>query len=394
MKDLHERELVFYVLPYIRTDKRVRIRGIEFRSSLDLDDLPSTIRVPLQSLCAMFFLGTHAQIVEMTCGFIFVPHNVKEREGLLRQLHEAQLLIAFLYTGPHPSGGVFLSSEHNSIFIFRVKEVSPLLVWPGQSDDRVKLSADFVKLPQAMIPGFEGTRDGRAWLWVTAGSRVYPEIPNVTLNVSQFLADDLWKLLHWEYHWSLQNLYFSEEKFEQLPGTKERLFTSLEWYVRSCRETIGEDESIIYLCTGLEALLRVSEDERSTERFKDAVTTLVGPIPRLDWWLGQFYAARSNAVHAGVLNAMAFFADADAAKRHRSSPQKHSIKAPEQLTPLRPLIYYGRRVFRICFTTIASSATHVHMLNFPREFVHNDERLREICKRLEQKSAPPLRAPQ
>jgi hypothetical protein len=44
------------------------------------------IKTALQSLCAMFFLGTHAQIVEMTCGFIFVPHNVNERERLLRHL--------------------------------------------------------------------------------------------------------------------------------------------------------------------------------------------------------------------------------------------------------------------------------------------------------------------
>ena len=76
--------------------------------------------------------------------------------------------------------------------------------------------------------------------------------------------------------------------------------------LKKLRGAISESEALVHLAIALESLLKVPSGERLTERFKDAVLTLVGPIPRLDSWLDQFYTARSKAVHEGVPHELMF----------------------------------------------------------------------------------------
>jgi len=383
-----EHELLFAVLPYLRTESRVRIRGIEFRSNRDLADVPTDVQGHLSTLCDMFFLGSDARIRDMTCAYIRAHDRSGKGDKQVRSLYEAQLLIAYLYTSPQPTGGVFLGFEHASMFVFRQRDVSPFLVWPGRSDERVEYLAPVEPELPDLIPGYEGIRNRSSWLWTAPGSRIYPELPHVTLNLSQYLKANLRQLLTWEYNWSLRRLYLSDEDFDHVPGARERIFTSLDWYVRSCRDSISPAEAIVNLCTAMEALLKLSDDDRSSDGFKAAVLTILGPVPRLDWWLDQFYAARCKAVHEGVITELAFYpADRRTLKKRKKESWEKTQEGEDDLPPLQPLIDYGRRVFRICLSSIVSSAYHVREVGLPKQFVHNSERIKDICKKLNAKKA-------
>lgn len=94
--------------------------------------------------------------------------------------------------------------------------------------------------------------------------------------------------------------------------------------------------------------------------------TLVGPVPRLEEWLEQFYQARSSAVHEGRPHQLIFMVQ---------SPKK------EQL-PHRALIMYGRRIFRTCLVTVLTGVAVTEESRIASLLVHNGERLRDICKSL------------
>ncbi len=381
---------VFVVLPYLKTTDRTQIRGVLFRSNRDLEGIPDEIAASLTSLCEMFYLCDGVRIEDMVCAYVRLTSNCAVAEKKLRHLYEAHSLIAYLYSSPQQYSDVFLTFEHSSIFVFHAQDVPSPLVWQGTYlEPRVKRLVAAPTVEARNIPGFEGLRNRTVMLWVTAGSRIYPELPHTTLNFSQSLSSDLYQLLHWNHNWALRELYGSEEDFDQLPETRFRVFTGLEWYLRSCRESISEAEAIVDVAIALESLLKIDEGERLTERFKAAVLTLLGPVPRLDWWLDQFYTARSKAVHEGMPNELTFYPlELDALKRKKKGDKKQRAR-DDQPAPLRPLLDYARRVFRLCLTSILSAASHVQTTNFPKRFVHNDERLTQICKTLSQTDDSP-----
>ena len=139
----------------------------------------------------------------------------------------------------------------------------------------------------------------------------------------------------------------------------------------------GDAEALVHLAIALESLLRVRPGEGLTERFKDA-----GRLPDRyrdsTCWLEQFYTARSKAVHEGVPHDLMFYA-AD----HETVKKRGKDK--EQLIAHRPLIEYGRRIFRLGMTSMFSAATNVQMMGLAKLFVHNQERLESIRKKLDDK---------
>src|SRR4051812_32800660 len=102
---------IYAVYPYLKTRGRIRLRGVEYRSCEDLDDVDPGAREHLKRLCAMFFLGDGVQIREMTCAYIPTGGDRSRQREVLRSAYEAQLLVGYLYSSPHPSGGVFLPAE-------------------------------------------------------------------------------------------------------------------------------------------------------------------------------------------------------------------------------------------------------------------------------------------
>jgi hypothetical protein len=207
------------------------------------------------------------------------------------------------------------------------------LVWQGESyDERIK-RIDSRKIPTTeLVPGYVAIRNRTTQFWVAEGSRIFPELPHITLNFSQDLFDNLQELSSHAHNWALAWLYAS--RHDESPEIRTRVFVSLEWYLRSCRESIVETEALADLAIALESLLRIRHGEGLTERFKDAVLTLLGPVPRLDSWLDQFYTARSKAVHEGTAPDLLFYPlEKDLLKKQR--------KEGAPLIPHRSLIEYG-----------------------------------------------------
>lgn len=292
---------IYCVFPYLKTHGRIRLRGVEYRSSDDLDELEAEPREHLRTLCAMFFLGEDVQIRRMTCAYIPTGGDpIRQREAM-KGAYEVQLLIGYLYSSPHPSGGVFLPAESSTLFILRPERVPACLVWhePGDGED-VTILREPNRSEDGTLEGYEGRRNDAGHLWVAEGSRVYPEMPHQTLNLSQTLAGDVHRFLERDANWAFRRLFLGEASQQKTGQIRDRVFSGLEWYLRSCRDAISESEALVHLAIALESLLRVPSGERLTERFKDAVLTLIGPVPRLDSWLDQFYTARSKAVHEGV----------------------------------------------------------------------------------------------
>jgi hypothetical protein len=374
---------IYGVFPYLKTRERIRLRGVEFRSSDDLDDVAPGPREHLKALCAMFFLGDGVQIRRMTCAAIPAGIDPASRHEAMRAAYEAQLLVGYLYSSPHPSGGVFLPAESSTLFLFRPDRVPASLAWhePGEGAD-VAIVREPRKSESGFLEGYEGRRNDAAHLWVAGGSRVYPELPHQVLNLSQTLAEDVYRFLERDAYWAFRRLYLAEDSRQIAGAVRDRVFSGLEWYLRGCRRAISESEALVHLAIALEGLLRVPAGERLTERFKDAVLTLIGPVPRLDSWLDQFYAARSKAVHEGVPHELMFFA-VDQDQLRKKQPQ-----GGEPRIPHRSLIEYGRRIFRLCLTNLVSAAENADAISLDRLFVHNGERVQAICRALARRDEP------
>jgi hypothetical protein len=370
----------FAFFPYLVTRERVSIRGIEFRSNQDIAGLDADVQEHLTALSQMFFLEDGVRIEQMICAYLELPNDKQQQEDALRRLHEARLLVGYLYSHPHPSGGVFLPYENSTLFVFRMGDtpcnpgmVFTSLVWQGPHHGRRVKQVEPREIPSDdLTPGYAGTRNQTIQLWVARGSRIYPELPHVTLNYSQELSDNLQMLLYHPYHWALAYLYFPPQDYP--PDLRSRVFVSLDWYMRSCRASLDEAEALVHLAIALESLLRVRSGDGLTERFKDAVLLLLGPVPRLELWLDQFYTARSKAVHEGVPTHLMFYPfDKELLKKKRKDGEA---------IPHRSLLAYGRQIFRLCVASVLAGATQVRMRGLDAALVPNADRIEAICKRL------------
>jgi len=373
--------VLFAFFPYLVTERRVRIRGIELRNCKDIADLPADAQEHLTTLSAMFFVDDTFRIENMTCAYLELPSDRNEADEWRRRLHEAHLLIGFLYSHPHPSGSVFLPFENSTLFVFRVGEahgpegvVIKSLVWhTGFDCNRVQHVGENDIPSGDYIPGYSGTRNQTTPLWVAKGCRIFPELPHITLNHTQELSSDVESLLSRPYQWAMQPLYLHPGGYP--PDLRARVFTSLDWYMKGCRESIVEAESLVHLAIASESLLRLRSGEGVTDRFKDAVLTLLGPVPRLETWLDQFYAARSKAVHEGIASDLNFYPlEKEVLKKRRSQG--------ESIMPHRSLLEYGRRIFRLCLASVLAGATQVRMSGLDSMFIPNIERIETICKKL------------
>jgi hypothetical protein len=352
---------LFVLLPYLKTSDRVVIRGIEFRSSADMEGLAADTASHLQILSRLFLQRGQSAIENMVCATVSLPADRKKASEVLSRVSEAQLLLAYLYTGPHPGGGSSLSSELATVFAVEPDSVPSILVWGVRTADR----AD-------MIPGYSGTRNLHLQAYFTEESRIPPDPPWMTQNYFQDLRHDIEEFLNNRRNWALAVL------FDPLspcgPETVARAFLGLNWYSRSCRESASPEEAIVALSIAFESLFRLSSD-RLTERFKEAVLTLLGPVERLDSWIEQFYDARSKTVHEGQPPELYFYV--------RPKSSRRGAKGPEEGLALRPLWEYGLRVFRLCLNTLLAGATAAKDAGLEESFVHNQERLERICRHLD-----------
>jgi hypothetical protein len=386
---MDQERAVFAFFPYLITRERPRIRGIEFRSNKDIADLPSDVREHLTALSEMFFLQDGVRIEQMICAYLELPQKKEEREETLRRLHEARLLVGYLYSHPHPSGNVFLSFENSTLFVFRIGDslqpgmVPTSMVWQDTGyGERLKRTDNKEIQKTMLIPGYAGTRNQSTQLWAAKGSRIYPEVPHIVLNHTQDLAVNLQMFLSHAHQWALWTLYFEPDFCP--PDLRKRVFVSIDWYMRSCRDSLLEAEAIVHLAIALESLLHVRSGEGIRERLKDAVLTLLGPVPRLENWVDQFYTARSDAVHEGVPADLMFYPLLKESPKVTKGKKKETPKNKQDTDemPHRSLLAYGRRIFRLCVSGGLAGALQARITRLDALFVRNAERIGEIRKLL------------
>ena len=84
---------LFIVLPYLKTSSPVMVRGIQFRSSDDIDFLPKETQEALKAIFSVFFLRDNLRIKRMTYAYISPDSAVRKSGYVLQRLKEAQDII-------------------------------------------------------------------------------------------------------------------------------------------------------------------------------------------------------------------------------------------------------------------------------------------------------------
>ena len=62
---------------------------------------------------------------------------------------------------------------------------------------------------------------------------------------------------------------------------------------------MDKEEVLLDFVIAFESLLNPENNDKITAHFRETVMTLLGPIPRLDSWLEQFYNAPSSVANKG-----------------------------------------------------------------------------------------------
>lgn len=318
----------------------------------------------------MFFLRDNLRIQPVT--FIIISASTDtEYQAALKRLFEFQTLAIYLYSGPDRfNDDLFLHQEHGSLYVFTPQAVSDFLLWHENGVESVGDRPYVAPDARHELPGYVGILNGQSYIWVADGSRIYPSAPRIWLNHSQDLEIDVIHRVRDSRHSLLFNQIAARDNNGDLD---ERFLTALRWYNRAAAMDVDPDVAIASLAIAFETLLDLEQSDRVTERFKQAVTVLVGPVSRLDVWLDQFYDARSQVMHKGRSQNLLFRA-VDSRRRGAqadSDPQ------------YRSLVSFGRHLFQICVATVLTGMALARQLGLSSILVTNQQRFEKVCRELE-----------
>ena len=357
---------LFAILPYLKTSGTVTIRGIHFRSNTELDALDQSTREHLSTLFSMFFLKDDLRIKQLSYACLDTTDNDPKNKQVVQRLVEVHHLLAYLYSSPHPSFlEPFLKYEHANLYIFTPEPVSQFLIRPNNSNLEDVSSIDPYPTPDDRheMPGYRGTLNNESPIWVAKGSRIYPPSSHFWLNLSQDLHLNLPRSSSSSRNGGVWSLVDANEP--RLGPIEDRIFIALKWYNRSNSIDLGDDIALLHLAVAFESLLALEQGPNITQRFIESIRLLVGPVPKLENWAGQFYKARSKIVHEGSVTDLMFYAT--------RSGNKLSAQ-------YRTLVSLGRSILRICLNAIVAGADATCQTGLASLLVTNQERFEHICK--------------
>jgi hypothetical protein len=362
------------VFPYLKTTDPIRLGSFTFRSTDDIGDLDAEDATHVLEIAAMLFLQDDLRILAASYAVLPALDLEKDEDAIREELERIQAVIAYCYSAPrHTFGDLFFHFEHASLAIFSPEPVTTFLVRP---DHHVVVVGDTPPLSPDewhRVPGYQGRYNFLHPFWVTRGSRLYPPVPHITLNHGQNLAYDLESAFREAPQHRLLPILFHGPK----SGTQERALTAIKWYNRANSYSVDDSEAILSLAIGFEALLALPKDAK-TDRFVDAVSLLLGRVPRLNLWAEQFYTARSDVAHEGRTVRL----------RLKSGKAKGEADAPLY----QSLLSYGRQIFQLCVGAMLFGAHLAERAGLEEKLVTNQERFETICKTLRDEAlAPPDR---
>jgi len=367
----NQKEYSFAVFPFLKTDVKVQIGNLTFRSTNDTEGLSQEQAVCLNEIANMLFLQDDFRI--KSAAYSVIPYiNIDRPPSYIEYLRNLQAFVAYCYASPrHEFGDIFLSSEPASMALFTPGNVSVFLVRPDFHVDAVQLIPELVPDQRHEVPGYVGLYNFRHPFWVVTGSRLYGPIPRMTLNHSQDLSYDLDRSAMTRTDYRLLSELLRKPPTEM----SSRIFTAVQWFNAANKEANDDAEGILNLSIAFEALLGLPVSEK-TERFTDAISLLLGRTPRLDIWARQFYDARSQVVHEGRAQRLRF-----AATDSRKSSEGYLYQS---------LVSYGRRVFQLCLGTLLAGAELAEDAGLAETLITNEERFQKVCRLLADKATPAM----
>jgi hypothetical protein len=284
------------VFPFLKTSEPVRLGSFTFRSTDDTTGLEPEDARHVREIADMLFLQDDLRIRSASCALL-APLDLDKTEPCLRELEHIQAIVAYCYSAPHPTLGTpFFHFEQASLAIFSPEPVTIFLVRPDHHVEATGQSLPLSPDERHEVPGYQGRYNFRHPFWVAKGSRLYPPVPHMGLNISQDLACDLDRAFGEGPQHHLLPLLLRQPATE----ISERVLTALDWYNRANSLSSDDGAAIIHLAVAFEALLGLPKDSK-TDRFIDAVSLLLGRVSRLDLWAEQFYNARSDIAHEGKI---------------------------------------------------------------------------------------------
>ncbi len=156
--------------------------------------------------------------------------EVEVAQELIWSLYDARTVLTYEYATPHRTmGDPFFHREQTSIYVFTTDKISTDLIWPR--DEHVDYGVENLSeedVPQEdYIDGYNGILNGAIHFWVTAGNRIYPPVPNISLNIGQDLGYDLMQTAELSRNWALSD-FFHGRKLKNTE-LETRLLTAMEW---------------------------------------------------------------------------------------------------------------------------------------------------------------------
>ncbi len=358
------------VFPFLKTRRAVSIGGLTFRPTDNFEGLPTQQAESVAEISSMLFLQDNFCI--RSASYAIVPFVNFDYKVDVTRLSLIQSAVAYLYAIPHQIfGDPFLSTEHASMAVFSPGQVSIHLTQPTFHVDATEDCLDLSPRERGLVPGYAGLYNFKYYFWAVRGSRIYGPMPHLTLNHAQDLSADIMS------NWAnsqldcrlLLNLLEKEETV-----TSARIFTAVRWFNSANLKANDDDAAIVNLAIAFESLLGLPEMQK-TDRLIDAISLLLGRIPRLDVWARQFYDTRSRIVHEGRSHELNFVAT-DSLK---------TVKGPIY----QPLLSYGRQIFRLCLGVLLVGSEQAEKAGLEDKLVTNQERFEKICRLLDDNKVSP-----
>jgi hypothetical protein len=359
------------VLPFLKTTEPVRLGSLTFRSTDDLAGLDEEDAAHIREVADMLFLQDDLRIRSASYALLPMVDLDKPESPVLRELQSIQAIVGYCYSAPHPTlGKPFFAFEQASLAIFSPEPVPIFLVRP---DHHVVGAPDSVPLKEDewhRVAGYQGRYNFRHPFWMAKGSRLYPPVPHIGLNISQDLACDLGRAFTEAPHHHLL-----PQLIAQASETSERVLIAIDWYNRANSGSDDDAAAIIHLAVAFETLLGLPKDAK-TDRFVDAVSLLLGRVARLNLWAEQFYDARSDVAHEGTTDRLHFI------------PVKQ--KGPAEGPRYQPLLIYGRQIFQLCVGALLFGSYLADRVGLRDKLITNQERFELICKTLGNDALTPV----
>ena len=352
------------VFSFLKTTEPIRLGSFTFRSTDDTTGLEPEDARHVREIADMLFLQDDLRVRSASYALL-PPLDLDKTEPCLRELEHIQAIVAYCYSAPHPTLGTpFFHFEQASLAIFSPEPVTIFLVRPDHHVEATGQSPPLSPDERHEVPGYQGRYNFRHPFWVVKGSRLYPPVPHMGLNISQDLACDLARAFGEGPQHHLLPLLLRQPATE----ISERVLTALDWYNRANSLSSDDGAAIIHLAVAFEALLGLPKDSK-TDRFIDAVSLLLGRVSRLDLWAEQFYNARSDVAHEGRTERT----------RLMTAKQKNTSESPLY----QSLLAYGRQIFQLCVGTLLFGAHLAERAGLRDKLVTNQERFELICKTLD-----------